>query len=174
MPYDAMAVRYLAPVIMAAPCALAPAAWMLGGRRFTVALSPYLAAAAIAGWLAYGARIGAYGFPVHSGRGAAEEEMQLGAELRAMGIHAAAADYWLAYRLSFLWSEDPVVANIDGWERMPAYRAAVNRSPRQALLFHPSVPQTPPERYEARLRQIGIGHQPPEIAGLPGLLLVRQ
>ena len=90
--------------------------------------------------------------------------------MRRLGVHAAAADYWLAYRLSFLWQEDPVVANIDGWERMPEYRRIFEQQPRLAYVFHPSVPQTPPWKYEQRLRARGIEFQRRDISGFTVLL----
>ena len=72
--------------------------------------------------------------------------------------------------MSFIWNEDPVVANIDGWERMPAYRAAYNRAPLKAMVFHPSVPQTPAAGFEAQLRQRGVHYQREEIAGFTVLI----
>src|SRR5258706_11142457 len=117
----------------------------------------------MAGWTGYGDRVRGP-LRVRTPRGAAVEERFVGSELRALGIHAAAADYWLAYRLSFIWAEDPVVANIDGWERMPEYRRAFEQQPRMAYLFHPSVPQTAPWRFESRLRARGVPYQRREIA----------
>jgi hypothetical protein len=72
--------------------------------------------------------------------------------------------------LSFIWQEDPVVANIEGWERMPEYRRAFEQQQRMAYLFHPSVPQTSPWRFESRLRALGIAYQRRDIAGFTVLL----
>jgi hypothetical protein len=103
----------------------------------------------------------------------AVEERALQNELRTLGIHAAAADYWLSYRLSLLFNEDPVLANIDGWERMPAYRAAFDRAPLRALVFHPSIPQTPASRYEARLRSRGIRFEELKVADFTVLIYMQ-
>jgi len=154
-PVDLASVRYLALGAVAVPFALAPAASLLGASRFSIAFAPAVVALLIAGWLGYGESVRGP-FPVRSPRGVAVEERALQNELRTLGVHAAAADYWLSYRLSLLFNEDPVLANIDGWERMPAYRAAFDRAPLRALVFHPSIPQTPASRYEARLRSRGI------------------
>jgi hypothetical protein len=162
-PVDLASVRYLALGAVAVPFALAPAASLLGRGRFSLAFAPAIAALLIAGWLGYGESVSGP-FPARSPRGVAVEERALREELLGLGVHAAAADYWLSYRLSLLFAEDPVLANIDGWERMPGYRAAFNRAPLRALIFHPSVPQTPPSRYEARLRSRGIRFEERRVA----------
>lgn len=168
-PADIFSDRYLAPAAVAIPFALAPLAWMLGARRFALAFAPSMLALLISGWLGCGDFVRGP-LPVRTPRGAAVDERALRAQLLERGIHAAAADYWLAYRLSFLWQEDPVVANVEGWERMPDYRRAFDEEQRQALLFHPSVPQTPPGRFEQRLRARGVPYERREIAGFTALL----
>lgn len=169
-PTDIYSDRYLAPGAVAIPFALAPVAWMLGARRFALAFAPSAMALLVSGWLGCGDFVRGP-LPVRTARGVAEDERVLRAQLLERGIHAAAADYWLAYRLSFLWQEDPVVANIEGWERMPEYRRAFEQEPRQALLFHPSVPQTPPWRFEQRLRARGVPVERREINGFTVLLI---
>jgi len=168
-PSDLASVRYLSPGAVALPFALAPAAAWLGARRFAITFSPAIVALLVSGWLSYGDLVRGP-LPVRSPRGVARDEYELRDWLRGREIHAAAADYWLAYRLSFLWAEDPTVANVDGWERMPAYRRRLDQAPRQAWVFHPMVAQTPADRYERRLRRDGITFESVQIAGFTVLL----
>lgn len=173
VPVDMWGARYLAPMIWFAPLALAPAAHLLGRRWFPPALAPYLASAAVAGWLGYGPYVRGP-WPVLSPRGAAVEEAALGEALRARGVRHAAAQYWLAYRLTFLWGEDPVVVPLDPREdRYPPYQDAFRRASTVAYLFHPSEPRARPEPVEALLRAQGIPHQRIEVAGFTAILARR-
>ncbi len=153
-PYDVWAVRYLAPVIWLSPFALAPAAALLRGRLFAAALAPYLIAATLGGWLSYGPYVqGA--LPVRWARGTAQEEQQLAELLRSKDVKIAAADYWLAYRLSFLFREDPIVVPLDPkQDRYPPYRKAYKSSRHTAFIFHPSEPGANQEQVRAALAQV--------------------
>jgi hypothetical protein len=153
-PYDVWAVRYLAPMIWLAPFALAPAAALLRARWFAAALAPYLVAATIGGWLSYGPYVrGA--MPVRFPRGVAQEEQQLAEALRSRQVKFAAADYWLAYRLSFLFHEDPIVVPLaPHQDRYPPYRKAFLTSRHTAFIFHPMEPGASEEQIRAALARI--------------------
>jgi hypothetical protein len=153
MPSDLWAVRYLAPIIWTSPFALAPLAYLLREKWLTVVLAPYLVSAAIGGWLGYSRYVDGP-LPVRDARGVARDEAKLGEFLRQRGIRYAAAQYWLSYRLTFLFQENPIVVPINpGQDRYQPYRNGFDAAPSVALLFHPSEPRATPEPYEVMLRQ---------------------
>ena len=113
---DHFSSRYLAAVLLVAPFCLAPAAALLGRRRFLCALAPYLVSAAISGWVSYRP----FALGVHPSLAVDE---RLGAALRARGIRYAVADYWASYRLTLAWREAPVVVPTNQVEdRFKPYR----------------------------------------------------
>jgi len=171
MPADGWSVRYLGPIIWSAPLALAPAAWSLGTRRLGALMVPYLVAAAVNGWLGYGPYVRGP-WPVRDPRGVAADEDRLGAELARLGVRHATADYWLAYRLSFLLHERLVVNPLAATDvRYGPYAQAFDSAPVVAYLFHPATPVNPALDYEADLRVAGVPLERREIAGFTVLLL---
>jgi hypothetical protein len=152
MPSDLWSARYLAPVTVFAPFALAPVAWRLGRVRMALGLLPHLLATLVGSWLLLGPRI--HGLVVPDGsHSAAGGEPELCDGLRRLGIHHAAAPYWIAYRLSFLCREDPVVVPLEAkLDRHPPSRREYLRAPLVALIFHPSDPRLTPEEAERALR----------------------
>jgi len=154
------ATRFLAPIIWTAPFALAPAAYVLGTKRFALGMTPYLIAAAVGGWLSFGPYVDGPTV-VQAPRGVAKEEAQLGELLRRRGIHYAAADYWFAYRLTFLWGEDPIVMPLipPGEDRYLPYRRGFDRATEVAFIFHPYVRRTAPGPYARALTEAGIRHE---------------
>jgi hypothetical protein len=172
MPEDVWSVRYLSPILWSAPFALAPAAFLLRGRSLALLLGPYLVSAAVAGWLSWGDSTKAI-VPTLTARGQAAEESQLGAYLRDKGIEAGAAQYWLAYRLTFLFHENPVVIPLRPREdRYEPYRRKFAMAPTKVYIFHPSEPRAIPDPYEATFRSTGVHFERVVIAGFT-LLIVR-
>ncbi len=170
MPSDMWSARYLAPVVWFLPFTLAPLAGWLGARRFGMALAPYLVVAAIGGWLALGPYVQGP-LPVRTARGVAEDEAEVARVLREKGVTHAAAQYWLSYRLGFLFQESPVVIPLAAWEdRYPPYRAGFQQAPVVAYLFHPSEPRATPGPYEAQLRATGARYERLEIRGFTVLI----
>lgn len=143
-PTDMWSARYLAPLIWVAPFALMPLAAVLRVRGLAVVLVPYLCAAAFGGWLGYGQFVDGLK-PVVTARGAATEERAVVDFLRKRGVEAAAAQYWLAYRLSFLWEEQPVVVPLSaGEDRYPPHQQRFASARVVAYVFHPSAPRASP------------------------------
>ncbi len=140
-PQDMWAARYLAPIVWAAPFALVPTARALGARRCLPVLAPYIVAAAVGGWLSFGPYVQGP-LPVRDARGVAAEEATLGAALRARGVTHAAAQYWLAYRLTFLWNEAPIVVPLDpATDRYHPYHHAYEEAAIVAYIFDTTDPR---------------------------------
>jgi hypothetical protein len=145
-PSDMWTTRYLGPIFWMAPFAIAPLAVRLGTARFAVATAPYLVVAAVAVWHSHGFNVnGLRPHPNAAGR-FAPQEGELRAFLRARAIRYAAADYWFAYRFSFVYEEDPVVEAIDlSQSRYQPYAEAFRAQPVKAWVFHPNWSRTPME-----------------------------
>ncbi len=173
MPADMWSARYLAPIVWFAPFALAPVALLLRPRRFMVALTPYLISAAVGGWLSYGLYVDGP-LPRLDARGVAREEQEVARVLRERGVQAAIAHYWLSYRLSFLFEENPVVVPFHpGEDRYRPHREAFDRAQRVAFIFHPSEPRAVPWPHEEMLRQTGLSYERLEVAGFTVLIVTR-
>jgi len=94
--------------------------------------------------------------------------------LRAQGIHYAAAQYWLAYRLTFLFDEDPVVVPLAGADdRYRPYRDGFDTAPVVAYVFHPSEPRATWQTTAAELDGQGVAYRREEIAGFMVLIVPR-
>ncbi|MBI3183478.1 MAG: glycosyltransferase family 39 protein [Myxococcales bacterium] len=173
MPVDIWSARYLAPLFWTAPFALAPAAYLLKRWAFCAALSPYLLVAAIGGWMSYGNFVSGP-LPVLDARGKAEDEDALGEFLRQRGIKYGAAQYWLAYRLTFIFRENPTVVPLNpGEDRYPPYRRGFEQADELAFIFHPSEPRALPEPQEAHLRASRAKFERHEVRGFTVFLVSR-
>jgi hypothetical protein len=173
MPADLLSTRYLAPIIWLAPFTLAPAAHALGARAFGVAILPFALAVGLGGWLAFSPYVQG-GLPVRDPRGVAHDEAALVRTLRAEGVRYAEAQYWLAYRLTFLSGEDLVVAPLDERDdRYRPYRAGFDAAPTAAYVFHPSEPRASPGPVEEQLRAAGVSYRREEISGFTVLIAQR-
>jgi Dolichyl-phosphate-mannose-protein mannosyltransferase len=172
-PVDMWSSRYLAPIFWLSPFTLAPLAWRLQARRLVLLHLPYWTTALLGGWLSYGLFVDGPRIRVDA-RTVASDERILQSELVKAGVHEAKADYWLAYRLTFLFDEDPLVVPVDpGGDRYPPYQRRVEAAPVYALLFHPSEPRSLPETYEAELRASGQAYERRDVAGFTVLLIHR-
>jgi hypothetical protein len=173
MPADLLSARYLAPIVWLAPFTLAPAAHALGTRWFAALIAPFVVAVGIGGWYAFAPYV-VDGAPVRDPRGVAREEAVLADALRAEGVRYAAAQYWLAYRLTFLFVEDPVVVPLAGAEdRYRPYRDGFDTAPVVAYLFHPSEPRAQWQTTAAELDGQGVAYRRAEIAGFTVLIVRR-
>lgn len=152
MVMDAFSTRYLVAVLLLAPFALAPAAARLGARRFAVLLAPWLVSAGVCGWIGY--RPFVDGVAVRTDApGAAADDERLGARLRALGVEAGTADYWVAYRESFLFRETPPIAPTHAsQDRYAPYRDALARASRWAYVVDRYRSEEAVEVVEPRVR----------------------
>jgi hypothetical protein len=173
MPADLLSARYLAPIIWLAPFTLAPAAHVVGTRRFAVAIAPLVVAIGIGGWYAYAPYVHD-GLPVRDPRGVARDEAVLAGALRAEGVRYAAAQYWLAYRLTFLFDEDPVVVpTAEADDRYRPYRDGFTAAPVVAYIFHPSEPREQWQATAARLDAERTAYRREDVAGFTVLIVRR-
>ena len=132
-PSDLWTTRYLGPVIWSLPFSLAALASAVRPRRLLALLAPFLMVAAFAGWLSYGS-----GAPSNfDSRRARQAEVELGEFLRQRGYTHGYAPYWLAYHLTFLWTENPLIAPLDS-DRYPPYTEATERARKKAFIFDPN------------------------------------
>jgi len=173
MPADLLAARYLAPIVWLAPFTLAPAAHALGTRAFGVAFAPFVVAVGVGGWLAFSPYVQG-GLPVRDPRGVAQDEAALASALRAEGVRYATAQYWLAYRLTFLADEDPIIVPLEPKDdRYRPYRDGFDAAPVVAYVFHPSEPRATPGPVEEQLHTAGIAYRRLEISGFTVLIARR-
>jgi hypothetical protein len=165
---DLLGARLLLPVIVALPLTLAPLAHLAGARSFALILSPYLLCTAIGGWLSYGPL-------VHGStpRGAMSDERAVGALLRERGIKYAAADYWIAYRLSFILGEDPIVVPEASEDRYPRWRTEFDAQSKVAYVLHPSSPAPTFETIAAQLAAQHLEFERIDVEGYTVLIVER-
>ena len=137
MVMDLFSSRYLAALVLMSPFALAPFAARAGATRLFVVLSFYLVASGLSGWLGYGDEVDGPRVVTLPGHGSADE-LALEQALAARGVHVAIADYWVSYRLTFLYGEALAVIPIHAQEaRYPPYRRAYAAATRTAYIFDP-------------------------------------
>lgn len=136
MVMDHFSMRYLAVLTLMTPFAVAPAAHVLGARRFALLFVPHLLASAIAGWVGYGPFVRGV-LPVAE-TPELRDDYALADLLRARGVGWATADYWASYRLTLLYREEIVVVPTNAAEdRYAPYRRAFEAQPVFAYVFDP-------------------------------------
>ena len=136
MVMDFYSARYLVAFVLLAPFAMAPLASLLSARKLTLLVVPVAITGAMSGWLHFGRYVD--GFAVRTAPGRAEDERALQDALRARDVHAAIADYWASYRLTYLFREDPVVVPTNPAEdRYAPHRAAFQAAEKVAYIFDP-------------------------------------
>jgi len=133
MPMDHFASRYLVSLVLVAPFIFAVVAcrvkpWVLG-----VMMAPMLVSFAACGWLGYEPLVD--GLRVVDAR-LEHDEAQLLRELQKRGIKVAMADYWAAYRLTFLFKEAVVVIPMhESQDRYFPYRRRFVAAARFAYIY---------------------------------------
>ena len=144
---DVWSVRYLTPMILTSGLALVPLTYLINPKRVLLILIPYLISAAVCFWIGYGPYVDGVKI-VQSERGQAYEETMLLGWLKERGVRYATAQYWLAYRLTYLWQEEVIVSPLNRWsDRYRPYQMQVDESQLVALIFHPSETREMPEPY---------------------------
>jgi hypothetical protein len=156
MVMDLFSTRYLAAIILAAPMAFAPLAWRLREMFLAPLLAPYLLSAAFNGWLGFapwtsGARI------VATPGGTAKDELALERDLSTRGVSYAMADYWVSYRLTFLYAERLIVVPKNLVEdRYAPYKDAFDAATTVAYVFDPERSRESFDSIAAQLRDRGV------------------
>lgn len=146
MVMDHFSSRYLVAMLLTAPFALAPAAWLMRARHLALALAPHLVSAAVSGWVSFRP----FGLTLHPSIAADE---RLGVALRERGIHYAVADYWASYRLTLLYRENPIVVpKHEAEDRYRPYRDAFEAAPVVAYVFDPYRSHENLAEHEALIR----------------------
>jgi hypothetical protein len=145
MVMDLFSARYLAAIPLLAPFALAPLAWLLGARKLAPLVATCAVASGVAGWVGYGPFLRA----THGGP---NDDAAIEHALEALGVRYAVADYWTAYRLTFLTNEALVVVPVNEAEdRYPPYRQMVDAAPVVAYLYDPQRSREDPTWMEQRV-----------------------
>ena len=133
MPQDHYASRYLVSLVLVAPFLFAVVARRLKTKWLLACLSPMLLSHAVCGWLGYeplvaGPRI----IDAHLER----DEARLLHELQRRNVKFAMADYWAAYRLTFMFKEAVIVVPMhESQDRYLPYREGFATAPRFAYIF---------------------------------------
>jgi hypothetical protein len=152
MVMDRLSSRYLVAIVLMSPFALAPALLLLGVRRFALLIAPFLASVAVAGWLSYGDEVNGMRIVRHP---EGSDEALLANLLREHGLRYGLGDYWVAYRLTFLFEEQTIIVPWhEKLDRYAPYRRAVAAQARVAYIYDPwrSV-----EALESREAEIAAG-----------------
>lgn len=151
MVMDHFSMRYLTAILLVAPFSIAPLATLVDAKKLALGLAPYLVTAAIGGWVSYGPDV--HGLRIVREPGASTDDYRLGAELRARGVHFGVADYWVSYRLTFLFREDPIVVpSHESQDRYAPYRAAYARAETVAYIVDPLRSEESVDTVIARFR----------------------
>jgi len=151
-----------------APFALAPLAYLVPASGMAVVLLPYLTVAAMGGWLSFGHYVNGP-LPRRDPRGQARDEIAVARFLRSRHIETASAQYWLSYRLTFLYRENPIVVPLAD-DRYPPYLEAFNRASTVAYIFHPSEPRARPEQVLPSLIDQGGTVERAQVSGFTVLI----
>jgi hypothetical protein len=155
---DIYSARFLIPVVLGAPFAAAPAfGWLsrLGWGRAAAAAGLALPLAFAISTRAEYARDFSGPWPVSTYEGRAGPEMALYGELEKRGVDAALADYWLAYRLTYLWREKLVVLTLTTDDRYRPYRDAFRNARKVAVIVRDAPEGKPIEPWETLFAHAG-------------------
>ncbi len=172
MVMDHFSMRYLASILLVAPLSLAPLAARVSPRLLALGLAPYLISAAVGGWVSYGPDVS--GIEIVREPSASTDDYRLGEELRARDVHVAVADYWVAYRLTFLFREDPIVVpSHESQDRYAPYRASFASAPRYAWIYDPLRSEEPLDALMARLTAENKPFQRIDVGRMTALIVIK-
>ncbi len=136
MVMDHFSMRYLASIPLLLPFALVPLLATFGGRKVAMLLVPPLVAAGVSGWVSFGPDVkGPFVAPVAEGP---TDEERVRAFLDERRVTHAMADYWTAYRVTFVTRERLVVVPTHPeQDRYAPYRRAFEQEKSVAYLVDP-------------------------------------
>jgi hypothetical protein len=155
MPMDHYSSRYLVAIVLVTPFVFAPVAALVRPAVLVCWIAPMVASFAVCGWLGYepcvqGVRI----LDTHS----SETEAHLARELARRHIEYAQADYWAAYRLTFMFKEAVKVVPIHAQQdRYAPYRNGFSRAGVYAYIYDHRRSEESPNTIASR-----IGCEPSE------------
>jgi len=136
MAMDHFSMRYLAVLTLLTPWAAAPAAALMKSPQFTRIFAPHVIASAVSGWVGYGPFVD--GLRPVTETPELRDDYTLFSKLAARSIRYATADYWTAYRLTFLSGESLIVVPTNPREdRYAPYREAFGQQKDVAYIFDP-------------------------------------
>ncbi len=176
MVMDHFSTRYLAAIVLAAPFALAPFAARVSTRFGLAALLPYLGSAALCGWLGFAQSVDGLRV-MRTPDGSGRDERALERELLARGVKYAMADYWVSYRLTFLYQERVIVVPKNLVEdRYAPYKTGFERASVLAYVFDPERSREAYASIPEQLKERGVVFESGEWirAGALSALVVRR
>jgi hypothetical protein len=151
MVMDHFSMRYLAALTLLSPLALLPLAKRVTPRTLAFALAPFLFSSALGGWVGYGPFVRG---PVPKRPAEIHDDYALLSLLHEKGIHYGMADYWTAYRLTFLFHEDPIfVPKNEAEDRYAPYRRSWEKEARYAYVWDPGRSRENPDDALRELRE---------------------
>ncbi len=136
MVMDHFSMRYLASIPLMLPLALTSLLAAFGTRRLALLLAPVLIAAGVSGWVSFGPDVDG---PFIARRAPGPtDEARVQAYLAERGVGYAMADYWTAYRVSFVTQERLIVVpRHASQDRYAPHRRAFEGERRVAYLVDP-------------------------------------
>ena len=133
MPMDHYASRYLVSLVLVVPFLAAWVARVVSTLTVALVLAPMWASFAVCGWLGYEPLV--RGVQIVDA-GLSRDEAQLLRELAKRGVTHAMADYWAAYRLTFIFNEKVIVVPVhESQDRYAPYRRSFFEASRYAYIF---------------------------------------
>ena len=152
MVMDQFAMRYLAALTLLSPFALLPLAKRLPPRRLALMLAPFLVSSALGGWVGFGPFVRG---PIPVRAPEIADDYALRALMQEKGLRYGVADYWTAYRLTYLFREEQTfVPTSPREDRYAPYREAFERESRVAYVFDPGRSRENPDE---ELRELAQG-----------------
>ncbi len=172
MVMDHFSMRYLAVLTLMTPFAVAPAARALGAGRFALVFVPHLLSSLVGGWVGYGPFVRGP-FPVAE-TPELRDDYTLLALLRTRGLRYATADYWTAYRLTFLFQEEAIVVPTNLREdRYAPYRRAFEAQRVFLFVYDPARSREDVQVAERALRADNERVERLEAGGLTAFVVTR-
>jgi hypothetical protein len=135
MVMDEFSMRYLAAIALVMPFVATPLALRLEPKRFFPLYAPFVATSALCGWLTFTPYVNG-AFPARDPSATGEPENALAAQLAERGVSHAIADYWVAYRTTFVTREGLVVVPLHAsQDRRGSYRNDFESAEKFAYVF---------------------------------------
>jgi hypothetical protein len=152
MVMDHFSMRYLASIPLLLPFALAPLVATFGVRKLAVLVAAPLVAAGVSGWVSFGPDVNGP-FVAKRSPGPTDED-RVQTFLAERGVTYAMADYWTAYRVSFVTQERLIVVPThEKQDRYPPYRKAFAERRKVAYLVDPLRTGESPDGVAAELEK---------------------